>query len=55
MHYRIDEKLELTERLRTTKLVKKVLRREKKKLADQGIKISMAKLGAEAILEKYNS
>jgi hypothetical protein len=53
-HYTLEEKLELTERVRLTKLAKDLLRREKKKLAREGTKISMAKLACEAIIYKYS-
>ncbi len=53
MHYKLDEELDLSEKIRLTKLAKGLLRREKKKLAKQDIKISMAKLACEAIINQY--
>lgn len=51
--YRDDEKLELTEKIKVTKEVHKLVRSTKQKLRKEGRRVSMSKIVCNLIIEKY--
>jgi len=53
MAYTKEERLDLDSKVYITKKVKDILDAEQKKLRDSGVKMSVAKIVCNLILEKY--
>ncbi len=51
--YKLEEQLKLTHKVFLTEEVHKILKEEKKKQKQNGVKISMAKIICNLIIDKY--